>query len=92
MQPRFILEGTIDEHLRSYTKKSPAEFIKIRDDLYVVDVMTVVGNFGQVASLKGIAIETFHEAGFKLHKWHSNVGTFEEKRLGYNTSEKKTGK
>ena len=51
--------------------------------------MTVVGNFGQVASLKDIAIETFHEAGFKLHKWHSIVGTFEEKRLGYNTSERK---
>ena len=89
LQPRFILDGTIDEHIRSYTKKSLAEVIKIRDDLYVVDLVTVVWNFAQVASLKDIAIETFHEAGFKLYKWHSNDGTFEEKKPGENALERK---
>ena len=34
-----------------------------------------------MASLKDIIIEIFNQAGFKVHKWHSNVSTLEEKEI-----------
>ena len=34
-----------------------------------------------VALLKDIATEIFNQAGFKLHKSHSNVPTLEEKEV-----------
>ena len=34
-----------------------------------------------MASLKYIAIEIFHEGGFKLHEWYSNVPALEGKEL-----------
>ena len=34
-----------------------------------------------MASLKDIIIEIFNQVGFKLHKWHSNVSTLEEKEI-----------
>ena len=44
--------------------------------------LTSGGNrFEQVASLKDIIKEIFNQAGFKLHKWHSNVSTLEEKEI-----------
>ena len=55
MQSPFILEGTIDKHLSSYTEKYPAEVAEIMDDLYVDDLATSGENFEQVASLKDIA-------------------------------------
>ena len=39
VQSPLILEGTIDEHLSSYTEKYPAEVAEIRDDLYVDDLI-----------------------------------------------------
>ena len=49
--------------------------------LYVNDLISEGNNFGQVASLKDIAIEIFNQAGLKLHKWHSNVSILEEKEV-----------
>ena len=82
-----LLLSAISFHIRrnnrrsSYTEKYRAEVAEIKDDLHVDDLITGGKNFEQVASLKYIAIEIFHEGGFKLHEWHSNVPALERKEL-----------
>lgn len=83
----FILVGTIDKHLSSYTEKFPAEVAEIRDHLDVDDLVKGGENLEQVASLKDIAIKIFHKAGFKLHNWQSNVPTLEGKELTNETDQ-----
>ena len=83
----FILEGTIDKHLSNYTEKYLAEVAKIRDDPYVDDLITCGENVEQVTSLKDMAIKIFCEAGFKLHKWHSNVPALEGKESANKTGQ-----
>ena len=41
--------------------------------LYVDDVISGTDTVDQGCSLKEVAVSVFGEAGFKLHKWHSNV-------------------
>ena len=77
VQSLFILGGTLQEHLGSYIEKYPVEVAEIKDDLYVDDLISGGNNFEEVASLKDIPIEIFNQAGFKFHKWHSNVSTLE---------------
>ena len=77
----FILGGTLQEHLETYIEKYPIEVAEIKDDLYVDDLISGGNNFEQVASLKDIAIKIFSQAGFKLHEWHCNVSTLEEKKV-----------
>ena len=77
----FLLEGNIDKLPSSYTEECSAEVAETRDDLYLDDLTTCGENFGQVVSLIDTAIEIFNEAGFKLHKWLSNVPTSERKEL-----------
>ena len=43
-------------------------------------IRLLVVNFKQVASSKVIAIETFHQSGFKLYKWYSNFSALKGKR------------
>ena len=77
----FISKGTIDERLNSYTEEYPAEVAEMMGGLYVDDLITGGENFEQVRLLKDIALKIFYEAGFKLHKWHSNVPVLEGKKL-----------
>ena len=81
VQSPFILGGTLQEHLGIYIEKYPIEAAEIKDDQYVDDLISGGNNFEQIASLKDIAIEIFNQAGFKLHKWHSNISTLEEKEV-----------
>ena len=76
VQSPFILGGTLQEHLETDIEKHPIEVAHIKDYQYVDD-----NNFEQVTSLKDIVIEIFNQVGFKLHKWHSNVSTLEEKEV-----------
>ena len=87
MQSSFISEGTIDEHLSSYTEKYLAKIAEIRDDLYVNDLFIDGENFEQIASLKYIATEIFYEAVFKLHKWYSNVPALVRKEMVNDTDQ-----
>ena len=81
VKPPCILGGTLQEHLGSYIEKYPIEVAEIKDDLYVDHLISGGNNFEQVTSLKDIAIAIFNQAGFKLHKWHSNVSILEEKEI-----------
>ena len=51
------------------------------------DLITGDENFGQVASLKDIAIKIFHEAGFNFLKWYSKVPTLVGKEYVHETAQ-----
>ena len=45
--------------------------------LYVDDVISGTDTVDQGCRLKEVGVSVFGEAGFKLHKWHSNVEKLE---------------
>ena len=61
------------QHLDSLKVKYPEEVEEILKSLYVDDVISGTDTVDQGCSLKEVAVSVFGEAGFKLHKWHSNV-------------------
>ena len=52
---------------------------EIEKSLYVDDVISGGDTIDQVGELKDASITVFGEAGFQLHKWHSNVPELEAK-------------
>ena len=45
---------------------------KVRDDMYVDDLVTRGESTNEVKKLKLDSITLFRQGGFKLHKWYSN--------------------
>ena len=77
----FLLNGTIREHLQTCKELYPdlAEVIEeIKESLYVDDIVTGGTTADQVITIKNTAKKIFKEAGFELHKWHSNVKEAED--------------
>ena len=77
IQSLFLLGGTLKQHLDSLRAKYPEEVEEIMKSLYVDDVISGTDTVDQGCGLKEVAISVFGEAGFKLHKWHSNVEKLE---------------
>ena len=77
VQSPFLLGGTLKQHLDSLKAKYPEEVEEIMKSLYVDDVISGTDTVDQGCRLKEVAISVFGEAGFKLHKWHSNVEKLE---------------
>ena len=80
----FLLNGTLKEHLDSYQEEdSDVKDIaaQIQKDLYVDDLTSGGCSEHEARVLKDTAIEIFEEGGFKLHKWHSNVNSLEDRVL-----------
>ena len=73
----FFLGGTLKQHLDSLKTKYPDEVEEIMKSLYVDDVISRTDTVDQGCRLKEVAVSVFGEAGFKLHKWHSNVEKLE---------------
>ena len=48
------------------------------EDLYLNDLITGGDKIIAVQTLSDTAIQIFKEAGFALHKWHSNFPELEE--------------
>ena len=46
--------------------------------MYVDDVIGGGENGESIKTFKKNVVKTFNEAGFKLHKWHSNIAELEE--------------
>ena len=69
----FLLNGVLNEHLKSWKTKRPELVEEIRKNLYVDDLMTGGATITEVKEKKSQAREIFEDATFKLHKWHSNV-------------------
>ena len=57
------------------------------DDFYVDDLISGRDNVTEVKSLKDTTTQIFREAGFVLHKWHSNHPELEENDLAQNSTE-----
>ena len=77
IQSPFLLGGTLKQHLDSLKAKYPEEVEEIMKSLYVDDVIGGTDTVDQGCSLNEVAVSVFGEAGFKLHKWHSNVEKLE---------------
>ena len=77
VQSPFLLGGTLQYHLQSLKGIYPKEVDEILKSLYVDDLITGGETTNDVCHLKNMAVAIFGEAGFELHKWHSNEQTFE---------------
>jgi len=75
----FLLNGVLNEHLKSWEEKYPNLVKEIRDGLYVDDLMTGGATVNDVSEQRTKTIEVFEDATFNLHKWHSNVSDLERK-------------
>ena len=75
-QSPFLLGGTLKQHLDSLKARYAEEVEEIMKSLYV-DVISGTDTVDQECRLKEVAVSVFVEAGFKLHKWHSNVEKLE---------------
>ena len=50
---------------------------RVKDDMYVDDLVTGGESINEVDKIKGDSVKLFQRGGFKLHKWHSNEQAFE---------------
>ena len=50
---------------------------RVKDDMYVDDLVTGGESINEVDKTKGDSIKLFQRGGFKLHKWHMNEQAFE---------------
>ena len=78
MQSPFLLGGTIKHHLDQFRERYPQIVKEIQQSLYVDDLINGVTNANEGKQFKDKAIQIFSQAGFTLHKWHSNVPLLEE--------------
>ena len=74
----FLLGGVIEQHLESWNKKLPHSVAEILCSLYVDDLISGGPTITKTKELKSDAVTIFSDAGFELHKWHSNVPELEE--------------
>ena len=69
----FLLEGVIEAHLGTWEKQEPEVVEKIRRELYIDDLISGSTSVCKAQKLKEQATAIFQDAGFTLHKWHSNA-------------------
>ena len=74
----FVLEGTIKHHLERYLKDQPETIMELKQSMYVDDVIGGGDSMESTKKFKENIVKIFNEAGFKLHKWHSNVAELEK--------------
>ena len=67
----FILGGTLNAHLDKYCVR------EVKDGTYVDNINIAEETTEKTKEIEKDAVEILDEGGFKLHKWHSNVGELE---------------
>ena len=67
----------LEQHLVGWSDKRPESLAEISRSLYVDDLISGAGNVPKAQGLKKNATEIFADAGFDLHKWHSNAPELE---------------
>ena len=72
------IEGTMKLKLERHKKDQPETVIELKQSMYVGDKSWGGDNREFAKKFKEKIVKTFNEAGFKLHKWHSNVAELEE--------------
>ena len=88
VQSPFLLSGTLQYHLQGLKGRYPKEVDEILKSLYVDDLITGGETTKEVCHLKNTAVAIFGEAGFELHKWHSNEQTLESETNSEQEDEK----
>lgn len=68
----FLLGGVIEAHLSNWEEEEPEIVAKLRQELYVDDLITGSTSVPKAQEVKEKATTIFQDACFKLHKWHSN--------------------
>ena len=76
-QSPSILEGTLKIHFENYIGMFRELIVRVKDDMYVDDLVTGGENTGEVDKIKCDSVKLFQRGGFKLHKWHSNEQALE---------------
>ena len=76
-QSPFILEGTLKIRFKNYIGMFREVTERVKDDMYVDDLVTRGESTSEVDKIKGDSANLFPRGGFKLHKWHSNKQTLE---------------
>ena len=68
----FLLGGVIEQHLDTWIPKQPEIVREIKKNMYVDDLISGGTTVPKAREMKDAATEIFADAGFELHKWHSN--------------------
>lgn len=90
----FLLAATIQHHLNKEQQNFPETVEKLRNSIYVDDVMLGAAHENQAKGLYQDAKEIFRRAGMNLRKWTSNseemMKTFSENQDAVPTSSSET--
>ena len=78
VQSPFLLGGTLEHHLSQFKERNPQIVKKNEQSLCVDDLINGVITINEGKDFKDGAVSIFDEAGFTLHKWHSNEPMLEE--------------
>ena len=73
----FLLAGVLNNHLDSWKDRYPELTKKLREGLYVDDLMTGGTTVEETAGKKVMASEVFEDATFSIYKWHFNAKELE---------------
>jgi hypothetical protein len=68
----YILGATLEKHLEQYENRYTSTVKSLLDDTYVDDFQRGGNSEEDVIKFKVESTEIMNEAGFELHKWHSN--------------------
>ena len=77
----FLLGGVIDAHLSNWEEQESEVVAKLREELYVDDLISGSATVAKAKEIKEKATSIFEDACFKLHKWHSNERELETTQI-----------
>ena len=84
-QSPFILEEILDLHFNNCAQEVWEVSEKVRDNMYLDDMVTGGESINEVTKWKSDPISLFRQEGFRLHKWHSKE-TLSETKYYCNTT------
>nr|XP_047129480.1 uncharacterized protein LOC124809432 [Hydra vulgaris] len=73
----YILGATIKKHISKYKDIYPKTVVALEEDTYVDDLQAGGETEEELIRFKYESTQILNEAGFQLHKWHSNVRELE---------------
>ena len=73
----YILGATIKKHISKYKDTFPKTVLDLEEDTYVDDLQAGGETEEELIRFKNESSQILTEAGFLLHKWHSNVNKLE---------------
>ena len=69
----FILNATLQTHVKKYTEQFPKTCVQLLEDTYVDDIQLASDDQLELEKSKDEAALILGKGGFDLHKWHSNI-------------------